>query len=231
MNKALQFAAIGVGGVAFFAASFVGFAKLAGVPLGEVAVVGPILGPLLDPPTPPRPEREFDGSAGADAVVRASIGALGAFSLPPPFQRDELQQLTDEIKARRGELGRRLETIEARERELADQLARLDDMSGEMARLRRDIERREAELELRALEVARDEQSRGETDAARDARLATLMSGLDPRSASGRLIEMRPEEAARVLARMDPARASQILALLPPERWRAYAEAFAALDD
>jgi flagellar motility protein MotE (MotC chaperone) len=231
MNKALQIAAMGVGGVAFFAASFVGFAKLTGVPLGEVAVVGPILGPLLDPPTPPRPEREFDGTAPADAVVRASIGALGAFSLPPPFERDELQQLTDEIKARRSDLARRLEAVDTRERELADHLARLEDMSAEMSRLRLDIERREAELELRALEVARDEDARGESDSVRDARLGKLLEGLDPRQAVTRLLEMRPEEAARVLVRMDDNRVTQILSLVPQERWRAYAEAYAALGD
>lgn len=234
MNKALTILLTALGGSAFFGVSFLGFARLSGVPLRDIAVVGPILIPLLGVDTPPastdqepKPApREFGTT---QEVVRASIGALGAFTLPAPFDRDELQRLEDELEAQREHLARRSGELDARERDLVEQLARLEHMSADFARLRADIEAREAALDLRAQEVARDEAAESEADVARYQKLGSLLAALDPREAGGRIVQHAPEEAARILATLPSPKAAAILAALPAKDWATYSGAYAAL--
>ncbi|MBI1382990.1 MAG: hypothetical protein GC161_18115 [Planctomycetaceae bacterium] len=236
MNKALSIGLTAVGGLAFFTVSFLAFARLSGVPLHKVAVVGPILIPLLgieppsdEPQTPTGPAPKEFGSA--QEVVRASVGALGAFSLPPPFEREGLQRLSDELKAKRAESDRRAEALAAKERDLADQLARLEHMSLDLSRLRDEFEAREAALELRAQEVQRDESAKDEAEAARWGKLGRLLAGLEPKDAGQRLLQHSPEDAARILGSLEPAKAAQILMALPKESWAAYSDAYAGLAD
>lgn len=236
MNKALSIGLTTAGGLAFFTLSFLAFARLSGVPLHKIAVMGPILIPLLgiEPPSeeegaPAGPTPKEFGSA--QEIVRASVGALGAFSLPPPFEREGLQRLSDELKAKRAESDRRAETLAERERDLADQLARLEHMSLDLARLRDEFEAREAALELRAQEIQRDEGAQTEAQAARWSKLGQMLAGLEPKDASQRLLQHNPGDAARILASLTPAKATEILMALPKESWVAYSDAYAGLTD
>ncbi len=232
MNKAIHIALTCLGGFVFFGISFMGFARMAGVPLHKVAVIGPILIPLLglEPPpdTPAEPQAPVARDFGsAQEVVRASVGALGAFTLPAPFQRDELQKLSDELKARRADTEQRAATLQTREQELAEQLARLEHMSLDLARMRADFDARESALELRAQEVARDEGAKRDQDAARWGKLGQLLVGLEPKEAGTRIQQHTPQDAALILSSMDPAKAAQILGTLPKEAWAVFSSAYA----
>ncbi len=231
MNRAIEIAAMIVGGVSLFLVCFLGFAALAGVPLNEVAVIGKMFpeptggegdiesAPDHGTPAPELPDRE---------VVAASLGVLSAWTLEPPFSHAELKSLADELKLKTLQLDQRLKRVTERE-ELADQRAQdLADQFETLDELRAELEAYEADLLLRAQEVERDEEAAAELRARRWDSLARLFSEQDAAEAGRRLQAYTPEEATKILRALDEDLAVEILNTFSGDKYIEYAEAWAA---
>jgi flagellar motility protein MotE (MotC chaperone) len=231
MNRLLEILAMALGGCSLFAVCFLGFASMAGVPMHEVAVIGRF---FPEPPAPPeeRATLEVEPAQGAPLedqdVLSASLGALGAWSLTPPFTAQELKGLADELKLKRLQLeqgirdqNERRQELDAREAMLLEQFKALED-------LRARLEAFEQELLLRSEEVARDEAAVGEQDDRKWKKLADLFGGLDSEEAGKKLIAYPPAEATKILLRLDQDQALEILNTLTGDRYLEYAEAWAA---
>jgi flagellar motility protein MotE (MotC chaperone) len=233
MSKAIEIAAMTLGGLSLFAVCFLGFAVLSGTPLHQVAGIGRLLGAPtpLTPEFPEQPENtdEHPGPRPEGDVISSSIGVMGTWTLPSPYTQDELRGLTDEIKGK-------LTVLELREQQLDDRELQLDDEADSIAerfeameRLRADLETFQRELELRELEVMRDEETTRDQNAAQWRDVAVILADLDEEEAGKRLVEYPPEQAAAILRAMTPADASTALNAIEHGRWKEYVDAYTAL--
>jgi len=235
MSKVIEIAAMTLGGLSLFAVCFLGFAVLSGTPLHQVAGIGR----LFEPPpslTPEFPEESADTGTRPsprpeDEVISSSIGVMGTWNLPSPYTQDELRSLTDELKGK-------LTVLELREQHLDDRELRLDDEASSIAerfesmeRLRADLETFQRELELRELEVIRDETTTRDQATAQWRDIAVILADLKEEVAGQRLVEYPPEQAAAILRAMTPADASTVLNAIDPGRWKEYVDAYTALGD
>ena len=240
MIRPVEIALLGTGGVALFSLCFVGFTALSGVPLSQVPLVSKVV-PADGPPTgvidaadlpageiSPGPNVERAPVA-PEQVVQANLGVLGAFAVAAPFDRRELERLSDELKARDGDLGRREHELDLRERAVEDQLALLQERFDSLAALRAQLDQQAAELERRAAEVERDEEFAAQSGELRYAALARLFAEGEVEDAVTRLLRFDAAEAARILAKLEPTRADELLKAVPDAQFLDYAEAYAAL--
>ncbi len=237
MNRLIEIAAMALGALSLFSICFLGFTTLSGVPLHKVAVIGQLF-PQPEEPDSTEPAGLEDESSvppprPSETVLKSNLGMLGVWSLPSPFSQDELQELSDDLKSRTFELDQRERTIEERERRIDDELGGLAERFRTLDELRESLERFESELELRALEVQRDEGAAAGREAQRWAQVALIFDSVEGQEAAEILAEYTPEEAASILKQLDPGTASSLLTSLrsipsvAPE-WRAYVDAYSA---
>lgn len=235
MSKVLEFSAMALGGLSLFAVCFLGFAVLSGTPLHEVAIIGGLFEPP-PPPTPPITEQP-DGSTERPTerpdqdVVSAGIGVMGTWNLPSPYTQDELRSLTDEIKGKLTVLELREEHLDERERQLGDEASSIAERFESLERMRTELEEFERELDLRELEVLRDEKTMKNQATAQWRDVATILADMDETTAGQRLVEYPPEQAAAILRAMTPEQASTVLNAVDPSRWKEYVDAYTALRD
>lgn len=236
MKTPLWITLTALGGSVLFGGSLVSFALLRGAAPQEL----PLLGGLLDRAAQPEAEaRRADAQAREENLApapprstrRASLGVFDVFELDSPLTSAELTVLADELKAKRVEADRLLETLREREAHVQERLRTLDEQHATLQRIRTQLESWEAELAARDAELDRDESARAAREAERWGTLAELFADGDPEELSTRLLEYEPEDAARVLAALGAERARALLAALPEARWKDYAEAYSRAQD
>ena len=232
MSKVLEIAAMLLGGFSILAVCFFGFSLTAGVPLHELAIVGDLFEapPEGQRPVAPAASPEPVPATRAPAeVLRSNLGVLGTWSLPSPYDEEELASLAAELKAtnrllevRAGELDRRAQELDEEERLLGERFAALRE-------LQRRLEDHEAELILREQEVQSQEGVAAEHRMRASADLARLFESLDAKAGASFLAALSAGEAAAVLRQMDVERAAELLDALRSQGgtdWKAYLEAY-----
>lgn len=235
MSKFLEIMILALGGLSLFVVAFMGFAASAGVPLDEVAVVGPLFS-LRAVETEPAAE-DADAEDEPDVrirpaltdleVLQSNLGVIASYRLPAPYSGEELAELVDELKAQRYALDQREQSLDDRETRVTEreetsalQLQALEDMR---LRLNEEAQR----LEARAAEVNRDEAAQMERETSVWQTRAELFSDGDPEELVGRLMQFSPEDAGRILRKVGPERAKELLAAVPERQWKSYADAYA----
>jgi flagellar motility protein MotE (MotC chaperone) len=212
MSKLLEIAAFSLGGLSIFAVCFLGFAMASGVPLHDVAVVGKMF-PSPEEAGEPSTAVEVPEPAASDQeVIRSSMGVLGTWNLPSPFDREELVQLSGELKAKIHMLEAREAALDQREREVEEELALLDERFKAIDELRLRLEAKDAELTLRERQVSKSEEDELASEQQRLADLAELVGGLDgDEDKVAFLSEFPAEEAAAILRQMNAQDAAALL--------------------
>src|SRR5262245_14972336 len=214
MNRLLEILAMALGGCSLFAVCFLGFASMAGVPMHDVAVIGRF---FPEPEAPPEEHAAVEsapaepGEPSDQEVLAASLGALGAWSLTPPFTAQELKGLADELKLKRLQLEQGLRDQNERAKELDSREAMLVEQFQALEDLRARLEAFEQELQLRSQEVEREETAAGVQEDRKWKNLADLFSGLDAEEAGRRLTAYPPAEATKILLRLEQDLALEIL--------------------
>lgn len=234
MSKTVELAFLALGGISLFVVAFLGFAVSGGVPLQDVAVIGPLLEQDVEPttttepvevaPDPARPRSDFE-------VLRSNAGILSAYSLPSPFDGGELQELADELSRRKQDLDEREDRIAERELQVQEREDSAAEQFRTLQEMRNGLEALEADLEARASEVARDESASAENEQSGWRSRAELFADGDAEELSGRLTQYEPEEAARILHQLESERATELLNALPASQWKTYVDAYTALPD
>lgn len=227
MTKLIETAAMVLGGLSLFAVSFVAFTVVSGVPLDDVAILGKLLPePEEHAPAPEEPTKTPERQRSNTAVVEASIGSIGAWSLPSPFTQSELRELAEELKAKLREIDLREAELDQRQKDVDAQLEVVAERFRALEEMRSDLEAFKAELLLREQEVLRDEAAAHERESARWGDVALVVAGLEDDEAGKRLTSFPPEDAARILLAMQPERAAELLNQLEGDDWKAYVEAY-----
>ena len=236
MNRIIEIAVLLAGGLSIFTVCFVGFVALSGQPMSEVAVIGKLFPapeegdaaegePAAEEHAQSEPEHEL-----ADAqVLDASLGVLGAWTLPSPYSTSELRMLSDEIKRKLRGLEERESALREREHATADREEDLLERGQTIDKLRAELELYEQELAEREQAVARREQAADDAEGARWAEIARVLAALEDEDAGQRLLEYSPADAAHILASLgDEARASEILNQVQGPRWKEFVDAYTA---
>lgn len=231
MSRFVEIAVLALGGLSLFAVAFLGFASMAGTPMEDVPLIGPLFEEADADPAPAQPAAS--GSADTappsrEQTIRANVGLLSAFSVEAAFDAGELEDLSRELKTARLELDQRLEAVAAREAEVERRAEHVDRQFATLEELRAELEEFEARLRLREQEVLRDEAAFDETEAAALAEVARLFASGDAEELASRLVRFPPEEAARLLRSLDAERAAELLNALPDDRWKEYVDAYSA---
>ncbi|MFT4709317.1 MAG: hypothetical protein ACI8Q9_000437, partial [Planctomycetota bacterium] len=97
-NKIIELAAIGIGGLSLFLASFLVFALSAGVPAHQVAIVGGLF-PAPDVGDQPTSSAIIDGATPdivektMDDVLISTLDRLPSYTIQSPFADDEMSTL------------------------------------------------------------------------------------------------------------------------------------------
>lgn len=245
MNKKVEIGVLAAGGFGLFSLCFIGFALMSGQPMSEMAVIGPLF-PSDESEEGEDGEQVASGEAGASGaeegevglperrvnaqdIVTANLGVLGGFNMPAPFARADLEQLVDELRNERDGLKEREDAVTEREALVESQIAALDEKAVEIERIKDEIDVQTAALELRALELSRDEEVEAAGADLRYENLATLYSDGDVKQVVGDLTALGPEDAARVLRILEEDRALELLrAMKDPDRQQ-FIEAWASM--
>lgn len=244
MNKKVEIATLAAGGLGLFGLCFVGFAAISGAPLEELAVIGPLFaddeqaeaegesteaadGGELEGPSGSEGLKLPERRGSAQEVVSANLGVLGAFALPAPFARADLEGLVDDLERERDTLVERERAVVERERAVEDQVAALDVKAAELERIKTEIEAQAAALELRSLELQRDEKVASAGEDLRYQNLATLYASGETDQAVADLVALGPDEAALVLRILDEDRALELLREMTGANRQLFIEAWA----
>ena len=154
---------------------------------------------------------------------------MGTWDLPSPFTQEELQSLIDEFKGLRAVQDLREQELDEREMQLDSQTATIAERFQSLARLRTECEEFARKLDLRELEVIRDEEITRDKDTAQWREMGEVLAGLDETVAGQRLVQYLPEEAAAILRAMTPAEASTLLNSIDAQLWKEYMDAYTGL--
>lgn len=216
MSKFIETGAMALGGLSLFGVCFLAFALMAGVPAHEVAVIGKLFPAPPEEESDPAPSSIFqeEPSPATDReAIRSNVAILETWSLPSPFTSDELQGIAEELKATREILRSRSLEQDQRESELDDREERIDERLLALASLQQQLELQEAELDLRAQEVRRDEKAEDEFRQKQLRAVAKIIQTKkdDPAKAVPYLTPYPPEEVAIILASLDAKQASALL--------------------
>ncbi|MEZ5977605.1 MAG: hypothetical protein R3F34_05235 [Planctomycetota bacterium] len=245
MVKPIELALLGVGGTSLFTVCFLGFASITGVPMHSVPVIGSVF------PAPPEPEEDpvvvVHDPTNPESVMpqreltqedrkalESSIASLNSWSLPPPYEIEEVARLIDELTAAKTEVERREAELDTKEADFAEDLLRLQQRGTQMEELRHSLEqreaavdRKEAELQQLATELDRPDLVRSENAEKELLRKSLFFQTGDVESLAKRLVTFQPAEAAAILHKLeDESRAVDILNALPADSWQEYMEAF-----
>jgi flagellar motility protein MotE (MotC chaperone) len=250
MKPAVKYALMGGGSLVLLFGSFVTFAALSGQPMHKIAILknfvkapeSPMDGGSKggDKPLPPDATAKNGGSetqpdpSKIPAVkdkqaLEASVGVLGAFSLPTGFSADELTDLKRELRNASKGAKERLAKIEQRERELDDRERDLDQRYVELSEIRKQLEAKELEIGASEAEIKRDASARDEREKAGWKTLAKFFEEGEPADMAKNLVSYGPGEAAKILHSLDDERATAIVNALPADKYHEYLEAFRLL--
>ena len=256
MNKIAMISLSAVGSTALFAVSFIGFAKLNGVPLHSLPVIGgmfpaeeqePSHGqdstPLPAPPVDehaPEPAHETNNHGTQPVakplepttVARTEPARAGIFDLLDAdslYSKDELKSLADSLRVKNREVDLRATELDRREDLLTDRLAALDERRRTMDEFAARLDARERELKAREAEAGRDAKTgaAAEGSSLPAADLSEFFNDGETEVLVQRLAGFSPLEMARILIKLPPTRAKELLDALPSARWRECAEAYA----
>lgn len=229
MNRIIEIAVLGLGGLSLFVVAFLGFAAITGAQLSELAVVGPLFAEEerldvdeIDSATPALPEQVFTTES---QVVEANLAMLSAYALEPPYTAEELQSLAVELKSAKIAYEKRLEALQDRDAALQEQEELMSHQFGVLEEIRAELERRDSAISLREAELARDEDSKGAGEES-FARIAGLFKAGKPEDMVDRLVKYAPEEAAKILTNLDDKRATELLNAIDAKDWKDYADAY-----
>lgn len=246
MMKPLEFSLLGVGGLSLFSVCFVGFASVAGVPMHSL----PVIGGLYEAPQvlkvepeelvqdPNDPEQLASGETELSnpqrKVIENSVASLGSWTLPPPFEIEDLGRLVEELRTGRDDVDRQTQLLDSREEQITEELDSLSRRSTQLDELRRDLEEREAKLARRSEEFEGLAQDLNRTDLLRDdtaeqelLRQSLFFAEGEVDEAAKRLGSFAPDEAALILHKLeDSARAIEILNALPEPLWKEFMTAY-----
>lgn len=239
MNKVVEWTALSIGGLCLFAVSFLGFALSAGVPLKEVAVIGPMFEEAEDDPESEEPEEDQVDSPmesidpavpepPESEVVQRNAEFLSLWTVPAPFEASELESLATRIKAKEDDLERRLRALEEREDDFSERAAGLTDQFATLETLRAEMMDLDRELRLREKEVESDDAAAAERERTGWSKTARLFEEGEAQETSRRLTKFKPSEAAKILRAMDETRALELLKAIPDELWKEYFDAYRA---
>ena len=221
MNKALKYAAFGIGGVALFAGTYVGIAVMTGAPLHEMAG----LNMFFDPPEEgegeemaeaEQPEAVAEEEPTGTELLEANAGLLGAFMIESPFSGTELRNLEKELKGKLRDMRIERERLEVRDLELDERESSLLERQGELAEMRTKLEELENSLDLREAELVRDENARDERILQGWRDTAKLYKDGSAEVNAKMLAEEAPEDAALILRELGEKQAGDILRLMAP---------------
>lgn len=217
-----------VGGCSLFIVALLGFARMSGADLSEMAVVGKFFveEPLAEETDAPVAVSEEDPVYTKNQVVDANVGILSAYSLDPPLTATELQTLAVELKTAKLEYEERLRELDEREERLVEREDLVGHQFETLEELRAELDRLEAELSLRMAELERDETAVHQGKTAQWAEISRLFATGDAEEMRTRLLQYDEGEAAEILSQLDPERAAALLNALPEDRWKAYVDAF-----
>jgi flagellar motility protein MotE (MotC chaperone) len=250
MKPTVKYAVMGGASVLLLFGSFVTFAALSGVPMHKIAILKNFVKapdasaessakehPSAEPADPKAtasgeqtPAEVAKTPAGKEKqALEASVGVLGAFTLPTGFSADELTDLQTELRKASKGAKERLAKVEQRERDLDDRERDLDQRYQELADLRKQLEGKELELRLRGDEIDRDVSARNARDAASWKSISKFFEEGDPAEMAKKLLSYDAKEAARILRSLDDERASAIINALPADKYHDYLEALRAL--
>ncbi|WP_145191839.1 hypothetical protein [Planctomycetes bacterium Pla163] len=246
MMKPLELGLLGVGGLSLFSVCFVGFASVAGVPMHTLPVIGGLYEappvheeepePLVQDPDDPEQiaTNEQKLSNPQRKIIENSVASLGSWTLPPPFEMEDLGRLVDELRTGRDDLDRQTQLLDSREEQIAEELDSLSKRSTQLDELRRDLEEREAQLARKTEEFERLAEDLNRTDLLRDddaekelLRQSLFFAEGEIDEAAKRLASFDAEEAALILHKLtDSNRAVAILNALPETAWKEYMTAY-----
>lgn len=243
MSKFIEILAMVLGGLSLFLVCFLGFAVLSGKPLSSLPVVGGWIEEPQEESTSVASGSEADGAEVSEAaqraaraerseteVVQASIGMMGAWSLPSPYSKTELKELVEEVKGRLKLVESRERDVEERERAVQVDERAVKDQFATLEELQQNLEEFGRELELREREVQTNEADRAERERMKWVKVAGVLGSLDPTEAGLRLVEYAPEEAAHILHAMPDEQAGEILNQVSQD-WKAYVDAYTQLPE
>ncbi|HED67087.1 MAG TPA: hypothetical protein ENJ09_16210 [Planctomycetes bacterium] len=240
MNRFIEILAMALGGLSLFSVCFFGFAILTGRPLSGIPGIGEAfksheLQIPASETTAPSTEEAAAGTLDREPrskedVVSAGIGVMGAWSLPSPYSQVELKSLADELKSKLAQLDARREDLERREAELDEKELAAREQYDLLESMRKHLEDYEAELDLRAQEIRRDEEAYTAKQRQVWADQATVLKALSDDLAGKRLLTYTPQEAAHILRSMEPEKATKILNAVPNDSWKEYVDAYTATE-
>lgn len=233
-NKIIELAAIGIGGISLFLASFLVFALSAGVPAHQVAIVGGLF------PAPEVPERATTGVAipGAtpdivektmDDVLISTLNRLPAYTIQSPFADDEMSELVEKLKGTKLAYEEGVRDIELREDALAKRDANLDERDRILKDLMAALDRREDEMRLLQMELDNGIRL---ADAAKEAEWATIATGFasdNYEQHAQRLGEYEAEESAMILKYLEADHRQNITDVLTPDVFKEIMAAYSKI--
>lgn len=228
MNKLLEIGVLSVGGLCLFAVSFVGFALSAGVPMRDVAVIGPLFeasDPAPEPVEKAAPVAR-EPELTDEQVIQSNLGLLSTWSFESTVDPQEIEAIVDRVKAKEEDLDRREAQIAEQESYVADRMEALSEQHEVLEEIRAELEAMDSRLRLRQEEVRRDEDAELEKSRAHWVETSKLFADGDTGALAQRLLKFSPEEAGQILRALSPDRAAELLDGLPEEDWKTYADAY-----
>ncbi len=228
MNRSIEIAVTAVGGLCLFVVAFLGFAKMSGVPMSKVAVLGQLFEAATSKePENVAPEVSVDPPrATSKQVIEASLGVLDAYAFEPPYSAEELHSLALDLKAAKLQYEERLRSVAAREVDVLGREELLGHQLETLEELRAELDRYEATLALRTAELLRDQGASTGDSPAQWAEIARIFEGGPADIMKDRLLEFGAEDAAKILGELDVEQAAKLLNALPAERWKEYVDAY-----
>ncbi|MDG1499222.1 MAG: hypothetical protein P8N31_06540 [Planctomycetota bacterium] len=225
LNKIIEFAAIGIGGLSLFLASFLVFALSAGIPASQVAIVGGLF---------PEPEVSKQASSGEvidgampgivektmDDILISHLDRLPTFTIQSPFADDEMAELIDKLKSTKLAYEEGVRNIEEREDALIKRDANLDEKDRILKDHMAALDRREAEMRLVQMEL---DNGIRVADAAKEAEWATIATGFggdNYKQHAERLVGYKAEESAMILKYLEADQRQNITDVLAAEDFR-----------
>lgn len=240
MNQIFKFAAYGIAGCALLVGSFVTFSVLTGTPMHEMKAVGGMFpdnveaetveGGATDALPDPEEERRQDVRS-PRAVFENAASPLGAFSIADPFSADELKEIEDRLIRKLESLKQRSDELDERERSLEAERQHLDDLYGELAKMRNIIMDQSAEAEAVAEENVAGANRLNERERAMYRHISTLFEDTDAEEAAGLMTTtyLDPKEGAQVLVHLEEERQRELLGAMDPADASAYLRALQKL--
>ncbi|MFT5079448.1 MAG: hypothetical protein ACI9D0_000038 [Bacteroidia bacterium] len=224
-NKIIELAAIGIGGLSLFLASFLVFALSAGVPAHQVAIVGGLF-PAPDVGDQPTSSAIIDGATPdivektMDDVLISTLDRLPSYTIQSPFADDEMSTLVEELKRTKLAYEEGVQDIEQREDALTKRDANLDEKDRILKDLMAALDRREMEMKLLQAELDNGLKVADEAKEAEWATIATGFLGSNFEKLALLVGTYADEEAAMILKNLENDQRQGILDALSQDKFK-----------